>query len=128
VKTRLVPDAPDVIESPPPPKLVLPTPPPTPEPIVVVPVTPPAPKSRLAPALLGGGAVVVLGVATAMLISGLNARTTAYRTTTVDGVVKSDFAASEVQRRAAEATTQIGVSGGLAALAIGLGTGAVLSW
>ncbi len=94
-------------------------------PVISLPVVPPAPKSRVVPVALGIGAVVALGVATTLLVTGLNTRADAYRT---DGLGHSPYPASEVQSRAASGALQLGVAGGLGAIGLGLGTTAVITW
>ena len=99
-----------------------------PPPVVIVAPLPPAAKSHVPALILGGAGVVAFAVATGLLVSGLNARAEAYRTTEVDGTLRSQYAASEVQRRAAAGGAQLGVAGGLAAAGLGLGTAAVITW
>jgi hypothetical protein len=94
-------------------------------PLLVVAPLPPAPRSRVVPVALGVGAVVALGVATALLVTGLNTRADAYRT---DGMGHSPYSASEVQTHAASGAVQLGVASGLAAVGLGLGTTAVITW
>lgn len=95
--------------------------------VIVAPLAPPA-KSHAPSLLLGGAGVVALAVATGLLVSGLNTRADAYRTTEVEGTLRSPYAASEVQRRAAAGGAQLGVAGGLAAAGLGLGAAAVIQW
>ena len=124
LRTHLAPkvDRP-VVEAPPP--LI-----PKEAPPVVVVTTPvaTAPKSHVASFVLGGAGVIALGVATGLLVSGLNARAEAYRTTEIDGTLRSPYAASEVQSRAAGGGVQLGIAGAVAAAGLGLGTAAVITW
>ena len=96
--------------------------------VVVTPPVAPAPKSHVASFVLGGAGVIALGVATGLLVSGLNARAEAYRTMELDGTLRSPYAASEVQSRAAGGGVQLGIAGAVAAAGLGLGTAAVITW
>lgn len=126
VRQQLAPDVPKVEA---PPVVILPTPPVEPPIAVITPVPPPmTTKSRVVPITLGAAAVVALGVGATLLGTGLTARADAYRTEIVDGVARSPYPASQVQLRAQGATTQLAIAGGLGALAVGLGAGAVFTW
>ncbi len=116
-----------VVEAPPPVKVPEPVVRVDP-PVIIAPLPPPPPKSHVSSFVLGGAGVVALGVATGLLVSGLNGRAEAYRTTEVDGVMRSPYTASEVQRRAAAGGVQLGLAGGLAAAGLGLGAAAVITW
>lgn len=116
-----------VVEVPAPPKALTPKEPPPATPIVSAPVLP-AQRSHVASFVLGGAGVVALGVATGLLVSGLNTRAEAYRTSELDGALRSPYPASEVQRRASAGGVQLGVAGALAAAGLGLGTAAVITW
>ena len=121
VEDRPVVEAPVKVSEP-----VLPVLPPTP--LVIAPAAPAPPKSHVGSFVLGGVAVAALAVATGLLVSGLNTRADAYRTTEIDGTLRSPYAASEVQRRAAGGSVALGIAGGAAALGLGLGTAAVITW
>jgi hypothetical protein len=138
VRQRLSPAAPPppvidrpLVEAPPPPPLVTPPAAPAPAPAattVVAEAPPAAPKSRAAPVVLGiaaGAALVASGV---LLASGLAARGEAYRTERVGAEERSPYSASEVQARAGAANGQLGVAGGVGAVALGLGVAMVLTW
>ena len=99
-----------------------------PPPLVVTAPVPAPPKSHVSSFVLGGAGVVALAVATGLLVSGLNTRAEAYRTTEIDGIRRSPYAASEVQQRASSGGVQLGLAGGLAAAGLGLGAAAVITW
>ncbi len=99
-----------------------------PPPVIIPPLPPPPPKSHVTSFVLAGAGVVALGIATGLLVSGLNGRAEAYRTSEIDGVQRSAYSASEVQRRAAAGGVELGIAGGLAAVGLGLGTAAVITW
>lgn len=117
-----------VVEAPPPVKVPEPVVRADLPPVIIAPLPPPPPKSHVSSFVLGGAGVVALGVATGLLVAGLNGRAEAYRSTEVEGVQRSPYAASEVQRRAAAGGVQLGLAGGLAAAGLGLGTAAVITW
>jgi hypothetical protein len=89
---------------------------------------PRAERGRVVPFVLGGAAVAAAGAGVALLVAGLNTRAEAYRTESVGGELRSPYPASEVTRRAAAGAVDLGVAGGLAALALGLGVGAAVTW
>jgi hypothetical protein len=116
------------VVEPPPPVVVKPPVVVEPPPLVTNPLPPPPPKSHVASFVLGGAGVAALAVATGLLVSGLNGRAAAYSTTEVDGTLRSPYSASEVQRRAGASGVELGFAGGLAAVGLGLGTAAVITW
>lgn len=124
-------DRPVVEAPPPPPPLVSPpvvTPPASTAAVQVAPSTPEPPRSRAAPVVLGIAAGASLVAAGVLVASGLAARSEAYRTERVGDEQRSPYTASEVQARAGAANGQLGVAGGVGAVALGLGVAMVLTW
>lgn len=98
---------------------------PPPDPL---PPEPPA-KSHAASWVLGGTAVAALAAAGALLAVGLStANGLSAGTAQPDGTVRSDLTGAEAQAKASAAGTQLGIAGGAAAAALGLGTAALLTW
>jgi len=132
VKAQLTPakPPPDQPRVEPPPselKLVPVEPPVGPPPQLVQPVA--AEKSHLTTWVLGGGAVVAVGVGVALLATGLSARSDAGKTTTAaDGTLRSPYSGSEALSKAHSADAQLAFAGIAGAVGIGLGAGAVISW
>lgn len=98
-------------------------PPPSP-----LPPEPPA-KSHAASWVLGGTAVAALAAAGVLLAMGLStANGLSAGAAQPDGTVRSDLTGAEAQAKASAAGTQLGIAGGAAAAALGLGTAALLTW
>jgi hypothetical protein len=103
--------------------LTPPEPPPNP-----LPSEPPA-KSHTASWVLGGTAVAALAAAGVLLAMGLStARGLSAGSPQPDGTVRSDLTGSEAHAKASAAGVQLGLAGGAAAAALGLGTAAILTW
>ncbi len=119
---------PDAPVAPPPQPVLTPVPPPASQGVLMP--APPVARTSHAPAfVLGGAAAASLAAGVALLVTGLVDHAKAVETQPRQGSERlALYSAEEVLSRANDADRRTGLGVGLAVVAAGLATGAVLSW